>query len=199
MKCYTEIDSPLGSILLVSDGAALTGFYFVGQKYAPATTGLWKREPGLKLFRDAEAQIASYLSGRRRTFDVPIRFEGTPFQRRVWQAIAAIPFGQTQSYSALAERIGAPSSMRAVGAATGRNPISLIVPCHRVVGRDGALTGYAGGLDRKQALLNFEADVDTGRFHLLYMQPDRHGATGGPDRYRNQESPIRASIFSLDT
>ncbi|MDC4224570.1 MAG: methylated-DNA--[protein]-cysteine S-methyltransferase [Candidatus Manganitrophus sp.] len=90
------------------------------------------------LFRDAEAQITAYMSGRLQTFDMPIRFEGTPFQRRVWQAIAAIPFGTTLSYSALAERIGAPSSMRAVGAATGRNPISLIVPCHRVVGRDGA-------------------------------------------------------------
>lgn len=166
MKRYTEIDSPLGPILLVSDGTALTGFYFIGQKYAPVTDP-WRRDPGLNLFRDAEAQIAAYLSGRRRTFDVPIRFEGTPFQLRVWQAIAAIPFGQTQSYSALAERIGAPSSMRAVGAATGRNPISLIVPCHRVVGRDGALTGYAGGLDRKRALLNFESGVDKALFRPL--------------------------------
>ena len=162
MKLYTEIDSPLGPILLVSDGAALTGFYFVGQKYAPATIDLWKREPGLKLFRDAEAQIAAYLSGSLRTFDVPIRFEGTPFQLRVWQAIGAIPFGTTLSYSALAESIGSPSSMRAVGAATGRNPISLIVPCHRVVGRNGALTGYAGGLDRKQVLLDFESGLNTG-------------------------------------
>lgn len=157
MNIYTDVDTPLGPILLVSDGAALTGFYFIGQKYAPETTALWRRDPGLALFRDVEAQIAAYTSGRLQTFDVPIRFEGTPFQLRVWQAIAAIPFGTTLSYSALAERIGAPSSMRAVGAATGRNPISLIVPCHRVVGRDGALTGYAGGLDRKRVLLNFES------------------------------------------
>ena len=181
MNFYTDIDSPLGSILLVSDGAALTGFYFIGQKYAPDATP-WKRDPKLQLFRDAEAQIAAYTSGRLQTFDLPIRFKGTPFQLRVWQAIAAIPFGATLSYSALAAQIGAPSSMRAVGAATGRNPISLIVPCHRVVGRDGALTGYAGGLDRKRALLNFESDVGTGRFHLLPLQPDRHGATVGPDR-----------------
>lgn len=158
MKFYTEIESPMGSILLVSDGMALTGFYFVGQKYAPVTDP-WRRDPGLNLFRDAEAQITAYMSGRLRTFDIPIRFEGTHFQRRVWQAIAAIPFGTTLSYSALAEQIGAPSSMRAVGAATGRNPISLIVPCHRVVGRSGALTGYAGGLDRKRALLDFEASL----------------------------------------
>lgn len=159
MNLYTEIDSPLGPIVLVSDGAALTGFYFVGQKYAPQTTDRWRRHPELKLFHDVQTQIKTYLSGRLKAFDVPIRFEGTPFQRRVWQAIAAIPFGATLSYSALAESIGAPSSMRAVGAATGRNPISLIVPCHRVVGRNGALTGYAGGLDRKQALLDFEASL----------------------------------------
>lgn len=158
MNLYTDIDSPLGPILLVSDGAVLTGFYFIGQKYAPDATP-WKRDPKLQLFRDAEAQIAAYTSGRLQTFDLPIRFKGTPFQLRVWQAIAAIPFGATLSYSGLAARIGAPSSMRAVGAATGRNPISLIVPCHRVVGRDGALTGYAGGLDRKRALLDFEASL----------------------------------------
>lgn len=164
---YTEIDSPLGPILLVSNATALTGFYFVGQKYAPVTTDHWRRDPELPLFRDVEAQVAAYASARRQTFDVPIRFEGTPFQLRVWQAIAAIPFGTTLSYSALAERIGAPSSMRAVGAATGRNPISLIVPCHRVVGRDGALTGYAGGLDRKRALLDFESGLDWALFHPL--------------------------------
>jgi methylated-DNA-[protein]-cysteine S-methyltransferase len=159
MKIYTEIDTSLGSVRLVSDGDALTGLYFVGQKYAPEPAAYWKRDPGLTLFRDVEAQIAAYMSGRLQTFDVPIRLEGTSFQRRVWQGIAVIPFGSTLSYSALAARIGAPSSMRAVGAATGRNPISLIVPCHRVIGRDGALTGYAGGLDRKRALLDFEAGL----------------------------------------
>jgi len=167
MNLYTEIDSPLGAILLVSDGEALTGFYFVGQKYAPPTTDPWKRNPRLKLFHDVRTQTKAYLSGRLKTFDLPIRFEGTPFQRRVWGAIAAIPFGTTLSYSALAESIDAPSSMRAVGAATGRNPISLIVPCHRVVGRSGALTGYAGGLDRKRALLNFESGSDPSRLHLF--------------------------------
>ncbi len=161
MNLFTEIESLMGPILLVSDGAALTGFYFIGQKYAPVTDP-WRRDPGLRLFQEVESQIAGYTSGRRQTFDVPLRFEGTPFQCRVWQAIAAIPFGATQSYSALAEGIGAPSSMRAVGAATGRNPISLIVPCHRVVGRSGALTGYAGGLDRKRGLLNFESGLDMG-------------------------------------
>jgi methylated-DNA-[protein]-cysteine S-methyltransferase len=159
MKIYTDIDTSLGPILLVSDGDALMGLYFIGQKYGPEPTAHWKRDPGSVVFREVEAQIAAYRSGQLHTFDVPIRFEGTPFQCRVWQAIAAIPFGATLSYSALAAQIGAPSSMRAVGAATGRNPISLIVPCHRVIGRDGALTGYAGGLDRKRALLDFEASL----------------------------------------
>lgn len=178
MNLYTDIDSPLGPILLVSDGAALTGFYFIGQKYAPDETP-WKRDPKLQLFRDAETQIAAYTSGRLQTFDLPIRFKGTPFQLQVWQAIAAIPFGATLSYSALAARIGAPSSMRAVGAATGRNPISLIVPCHRVVGRDGALTGYAGGLDRKRALLNFESENKKGEKIQLNLLPLKIGGGGG--------------------
>lgn len=172
MSLYTKIDSPLGPILLVSDGAALTGFYFVGQKYAPETDR-WRRDPELGLFHDAEAQIAAYTSGELKTFDLPIRFKGTPFQLRVWQAIAAIPFGATLSYSALAERIAAPSSIRAVGAATGRNPISLIVPCHRVVGRDGALTGYAGGLDRKRALLDFESDLTGQRSYALLRMTEK--------------------------
>lgn len=178
MNFYTDIDSPLGSILLVSDGAAITGFYFIGQKYAPDATP-WKRDPKLQLFCDAEAQIAAYTSGRLQTFDLPIRFKGTPFQLRVWQAIAAIPFGATLSYSALAAQIGAPSSMRAVGAATGRNPISLIVPCHRVVGRHGALTGYAGGLDRKRALLNFESKNKKGEKIQLNLLPLKTGGGGG--------------------
>lgn len=163
MPIYTEVETPLGPVRLVSDGGALTGLYFVGQKYGPEPTVAWKWDGRFKLFRDVETQIAAYRSGKLKTFDVPIRFEGTPFQRRVWQAIAAIPFGATLSYSAVADRIGAPSSMRAVGAATGRNPISLIVPCHRVVGRDGALTGYAGGLDRKRALLDFESGLTSRR------------------------------------
>lgn len=159
MKKYTDIDTSLGPVRLVSDGIALSGLYFIGQKYGPEPTDDWRQDREFTLFRHVEAQITAYISGRLKTFNVPIRSEGTPFQHRVWQAIAAIPFGATLSYSALAARIDAPSSIRAVGAATGRNPISLIVPCHRVIGRDGALTGYAGGLDRKRTLLDFEASL----------------------------------------
>ena len=167
LRIYTDLDTPLGPILLVSDGSALTGLYFIGQKYYPEPAANWKHDPALRLFREVEAGIAAYLSRQLQTFDVPVRLEGTHFQTRVWQAIAAIPFGKTQSYTALAESIGAPSSVRAVGGATGRNPISLIVPCHRVIGRDGALTGYAGGLDRKRALLKFELGRNSSRLRPL--------------------------------
>ena len=167
MRIYTDLDTPLGPILLVSDGSTLTGLYFIGQKYYPEPAANWKHDPALRLFREVEAGIAAYLSRQLQTFDVPVRLEGTPFQTRVWQAIAAIPFGKTQSYTALAESIGAPSSVHAVGGATGRNPISLIVPCHRVIGRDGALTGYAGGLARKRALLKFELGRNSSRLRPL--------------------------------
>jgi methylated-DNA-[protein]-cysteine S-methyltransferase len=165
LRIYTDLDTSLGPILLVSDGSALTGLYFIGQKYYPEPAADWKQAPALRLFREVKAAIAAYFALQIQTFDIPLRLEGTSFQTRVWQAIAAIPFGKTQSYSALAESIGAPSSVRAVGGATGRNPVSLIVPCHRVIGRDGALTGYAGGLDRKRALLKLERGHHSNRLH----------------------------------
>lgn len=152
-----DIDTPFGPALAVCDGEALSGFYFVGQKYFPEDAGQWERRPRHPVFLQLAKELKRYGSGAQRHFDVPIAFSaGTEFQRAVWHAIAAIPFGATISYRELAERVGKPTGVRAAAAATGRNPISLIVPCHRVVGSNGALTGYAGGLDRKRALLDHE-------------------------------------------
>ena len=156
MKYFTHVDSPLGTMLLVSNGSSLTGLYFVGQKYVAQPAEDWIQTEVAQPFPDVKRQLAEYFAGERRTFDLPLSFEGTPFQQRVWRAIAAIPHGQTISYGALARSVGTPRSVRAAGAATGRNPISLVVPCHRVVGSDGSLTGYAGGLDRKRRLLALE-------------------------------------------
>jgi methylated-DNA-[protein]-cysteine S-methyltransferase len=156
MKYFTHADSPLGTMLLVANGSSLTGLYFVGQKYIAEPSEDWIRSEVAQPFPHAKRQLAEYFARERRAFDLPLSFEGTPFQQRVWSAIAAIPCGETMSYSALARSVGAPRSVRAVGAATGRNPISLVVPCHRVVGADGSLTGYAGGLDRKRTLLALE-------------------------------------------
>ena len=151
--------SPLGEILLVADpeGAALRGLYLEGQKYFPPDAGEWRAAPGLPIFRRATSELREYFAGERTRFDVPLAPAGTPFQRRVWSAIAGVPFGETITYAELARRCGRASAARAAGAATGRNPITVIVPCHRIVGSGGALTGYAGGLERKRALLELES------------------------------------------
>lgn len=155
VRCL-RFESRLGEVLLTGDGHALTGFFYAGQKYHPPTAPNWRRVDDDPLLADVRAQYLAYEDGRLRDFDVPLRLEGTPFQRRVWQALLDVPFGRTISYGELARRIGAVPAVRAVGAAVGRNPVAVIVPCHRIVGSDGSLTGYAGGLDRKQALLVIE-------------------------------------------
>ena len=157
MMPYTYFDSPLGRMLLTSNGRALTGLYFVGQKHAAVPASDWAQQPGAALFAQAQAELAQYFAGQRERFDLPLAPAGTPFQARVWQALRAIPCGTTMTYSALAKSLGIPRSVRAVAAAVGRNPISVVVPCHRVIGSDGSLTGYAGGLERKRALLELEA------------------------------------------
>ena len=146
----------LGEILLASDGQCLTGLYFFGQKGFPAAAADWRADTDAAPFGRTAEQLASYLAGELREFDVPVALRGTPFQRSVWRALRGVLFGQTISYSELAGRAGVPKAVRAVGAAVGRNPVSVIVPCHRIVGADGSLTGYAGGLDRKRALLAHE-------------------------------------------
>jgi len=155
--CHTS--SPLGEMLLVANpqGDALAGVYFERQKYFPMNAGRWREAPTLPLFRETVAQLRAYFAGERTAFDIPLAPAGTSFQRDVWSAIAGVPFGATITYVELARRCGRPSATRAAGAATGRNPVTLIIPCHRIVGSDGALTGYAGGVDRKRALLALES------------------------------------------
>jgi methylated-DNA-[protein]-cysteine S-methyltransferase len=151
---YRRVPSPLGPLLLLSDGAALTGLFMESHKYGPSIEAGWVDDEGP--LRSVQRQLEEYFAGVRTTFDVPLGARGTAFQREVWQALATIPYGETTTYADLARRIGRPSAVRAVGAANGRNPISIIVPCHRVVGTDGSLVGYGGGMDRKRQLLELE-------------------------------------------
>jgi methylated-DNA-[protein]-cysteine S-methyltransferase len=144
-------------MIITTNAHAITGVYFVGQKYGPTPSQCGLAAPGDPLLSVAARQLREYVAGAREHFDVPFDPTGTPFQRRVWRALGDIPFGQTVTYSEIATRIGSPRAVRAVGAAIGRNPISVAVPCHRVVGASGSLTGYAGGLRRKRALLDLEA------------------------------------------
>jgi methylated-DNA-[protein]-cysteine S-methyltransferase len=159
MKRYDYYDSPCGRMLLVADGEALCGAYFVGQKHMRETDADWVRDPGSPVIARTKRQLDEYFQGKRKSFDMPLAAAGTPFQRAVWKAIAGVGFGQTISYAELARRAGRPGGARAAGAATGRNPIGIIVPCHRIVGADGSLTGYAGGMDKKRALLALEGGL----------------------------------------
>jgi methylated-DNA-[protein]-cysteine S-methyltransferase len=153
---YDRVDSPLGEILIVAADAGLTGLHFVDQKYFPKDAGSWTRRSDHPVLGAARTQLEEYFAGRRRDFDLPLAPRGTPFQQQVWKLLCEIPYGTTMSYGALAAKLGQPTASRAVGAANGRNPIGVVVPCHRVVGSGGALTGYAGGIARKQALLALE-------------------------------------------
>ena len=158
-RSICRVASPLGEILLVANarGDALAGLYLDGQKYYPVVPPEWRDDPRRPILREAARQLREYFSGVRTRFDLPLDPAGTPFQRKVWREIAAVPRGATISYAELARRCGRPAAVRAVGAATGRNPMTVIVPCHRIVGSDGTLTGYAGGLARKRLLLDLEA------------------------------------------
>jgi methylated-DNA-[protein]-cysteine S-methyltransferase len=153
---HCTIPSPLGDILLVACNGALAGVYFTGQKYFPAPAPAWREDAGVPMLRTARQQLGEYFAGTRTEFDLRLAAPGTEFQQAVWRAIATIPCGSTATYTEIASRAGHPGSVRAAGAATGRNPWSIVVPCHRVVGANGTLTGYAGGLDRKRALLTLE-------------------------------------------
>lgn len=150
---YAILASPLGELIVISDGLQLTGLYFEPH---PALVSEQCYEPGAEIFRETAQQLAAYFEGERREFHLPLNLRGTPFQRRVWELLKTIPYGQTITYRQLAEWTGFPQSTRAVGRANGQNPISIIVPCHRVVGSNGSLVGYGGGLERKAALLDLE-------------------------------------------
>jgi methylated-DNA-[protein]-cysteine S-methyltransferase len=153
-RVHTVVGSPVGPLTLVAFDGVLSGLYMNLQRHRPMEEAFGA--PDATSFTEVIRQLEEYFGGQRTDFDVPMTLAGTPFQRTVWAALREIPYGQTQSYGQLAEQIGRPGAARAVGLANGRNPIGIIVPCHRVVGATGGLTGYGGGLERKQYLLEFE-------------------------------------------
>jgi methylated-DNA-[protein]-cysteine S-methyltransferase len=152
--CYVRTPSPLGPLLLVSAGGALTAIGLPAGRDAVAPEPGWIEtdEP----FEDALRQLQAYFAGTLRRFDLRVAPAGTPFQQRVWRTLMDIPYGETVSYAEVARRIGQPAAVRAVGAANGRNPVAIVIPCHRVIGSDGRLVGYGGGLAAKEALLALE-------------------------------------------
>ncbi|MBO4257932.1 methylated-DNA--[protein]-cysteine S-methyltransferase [Streptomyces griseorubiginosus] len=154
MKQHTVITSPYGPLTLVAEDGVLCGLYMTDQRHRPAeeTFGDHDDSP----FGEAEEQLTAYFDGELKEFTLELRLHGTPFQRTVWDQLRRIPYGETRSYGELAAALGNPAASRAVGLANGKNPVGIIVPCHRVVGADGSLTGYGGGLPRKQRLLDFE-------------------------------------------
>ena len=159
---HDVLPSPVGDLLLVADDSGLTGIWFeaprhpprfpVGERLVDAHEGAPAR-----VLRDARRELTEYFAGTRTAFEVPLAPHGTPFQERVWLALRDVPYGETLSYTALTRRLGDAAAVRAVAAANGKNPLPIIVPCHRVVGADGSLTGYAGGIERKARLLALEA------------------------------------------
>ncbi|SFT54033.1 methylated-DNA-[protein]-cysteine S-methyltransferase [Actinopolyspora lacussalsi subsp. righensis] len=151
---HTVIDSPVGELTVVAENEHLVGLHFEGREHKNPATTLGPRADGD--FRHTEQQLCEYFAGERTRFDLPLAFHGDEFEQRVWRLIAEIGYGETRSYGELARELGNPGLSRAVGTATGRNPIAVIVPCHRVVGADGSLTGFGGGLDRKRFLLRLE-------------------------------------------
>jgi methylated-DNA-[protein]-cysteine S-methyltransferase len=151
---HTTIDSPVGELTLVARDGALAGVYFPGHWYLPDPATFGSRSDAG--FAEPERQLGEYFEGARTSFDLPTSLHGDEFQQRVWSLIAEIPYGETTTYGELAGELGDPRLARRVGGAVGRNPLSIVIPCHRVVGKDGNLTGYAGGLDRKAALLELE-------------------------------------------
>ncbi|MFE2261370.1 methylated-DNA--[protein]-cysteine S-methyltransferase [Streptomyces griseosporeus] len=154
MKQHTVIDSPYGPLTLVAEDGVLCGLYMTDQRHRPPEESFGT--PDETPFAEAEEQLEAYFAGELKEFTLELRLNGTPFQRRVWEQLRAIPYGERRTYGELAAALGNPAASRAVGLANGRNPIGIIVPCHRVVGADGSLTGYGGGLERKQRLLDFE-------------------------------------------
>ena len=153
---YQVFNSPLGMLRVTANQQAITGLWFFGQKYEFTPQSDWIESDNNSLLNNAVSQLKDYFSAKRTTFDLPIEPQGTEFQQRVWSELTRINWGQTITYGDLAKRIGKPKAVRAAAAAVGKNPVSVIVPCHRVLGSNGSLTGYAGGLMRKEKLLELE-------------------------------------------
>ncbi|MEV6728074.1 MULTISPECIES: methylated-DNA--[protein]-cysteine S-methyltransferase [unclassified Streptomyces] len=161
-KQHTVVESPYGRLTLVATDGVLSGLYMTGQRHRPAEESFGERVAATeKPFPEVVRQLAAYFAGELTEFDVPVRLEGTAFQRSVWDQLVRIPYGETWSYGELAAKLGKPNASRAVGLANGKNPVSIIVPCHRVIGASGSMTGYGGGVERKVRLLAFEAGEAT--------------------------------------
>jgi methylated-DNA-[protein]-cysteine S-methyltransferase len=161
---YRMMDSPIGPLALAGHGPVLTNLRMIDQTHEPSRAD-WV--PDERAFPDAVDQLDAYFAGKRTDFDLELSLLGSEFQRRVWQALLTIPYGETRSYGQIAEQIGASGAARAVGLANGRNPIAIIVPCHRVIGASGSLTGYGGGLNRKRSLLELEKTRTAGNLTLF--------------------------------
>ncbi|PAT43018.1 methylated-DNA--[protein]-cysteine S-methyltransferase [Vandammella animalimorsus] len=155
---HQSIDSPVGRLLIAASDEGLHAIEFPQGRHPPKRDARW-RQGAHPLLTEAARQLGEYFAGQRRAFDLPLAPQGTDFQQRVWQALRAIPYGQTRSYAQLAAAIGQPKAMRAVGAANGRNPLSIVVPCHRVIGANGSLVGFGGGLPVKTFLLRLEGGL----------------------------------------
>jgi methylated-DNA-[protein]-cysteine S-methyltransferase len=166
MKIHCHVDSPIGCLLLTSDGEFLTGLYMGAPSKSPELGSDWLDKPNSGPLPKAARQLEEYFAGKRKVFDLPLKMAGTEFQKRVWRQLTTIPFGETWSYGQLAKTLDNPNGSRAVGLANGRNPIAVIVPCHRVIGADGSMTGFGGGIPRKQWLLAHEGMPANGSLAL---------------------------------
>jgi methylated-DNA-[protein]-cysteine S-methyltransferase len=153
---FTTMPSPVGELTLTADGDALTGVWFANHRGESPRRPEWIRDDDMPVLKAARRELTEYFAGKRSRFDVKLKPEGTAFQQAVWRQLLKVGFGKTSTYGTLAAAIGKANASRAVGAAVGANPISIIVPCHRIIGRDGSLTGFGGGLDRKAKLLRLE-------------------------------------------
>jgi methylated-DNA-[protein]-cysteine S-methyltransferase len=176
---FTRLPSPVGDVLVAGDERELRAVWIDGQRWAPAIGPDWR--PIARPFEEARRQLEQYFAGERTAFHLPLRLSGTAFQNEVWGALTRIPFGETRSYGALAEALGRPRAARAVGAANGQNPFSIVVPCHRLIGAGGGLVDYAAGLDVKRRLLTHEARV-------LRRREVGRGTTGA-ERSREPDVP----------
>ncbi|MCW1913440.1 methylated-DNA--[protein]-cysteine S-methyltransferase [Luteolibacter sp. GHJ8] len=157
---YKTMDSPVGTLTLVAEDDALAAILWENDPPERVRLGPMAEKPEHPVLVEAEKQLHAYFAGKLERFTLPLAFKGTDFQKKVWAALTTIPFGETRSYAEIAKQVGSPGAVRAVGAANGKNPISIVAPCHRVIGSNGKLTGFAGGLEAKAFLLRMEAKDD---------------------------------------